>query len=77
MKILTGAKDFDSEAFGLGLLVANICVVKRTERENDLNPRSRPDSRFIRTFLLLSCLLNNEQRIDLVDVTEAVTSDGR
>lgn len=61
------------ETFGFRLLIANILVVQRTLRQNNLDARGCSDLRII--IVLWRALLNNEERVELVDVAHSISSD--
>ena len=73
-RLLSSFKEIRSESFGLRLLVANVFCVQRALRQNDLNARGCPNLGIF-SICGVRSLLDDKERVELVDVAEAVSSD--
>ena len=63
------------ESFRDRLLIANIFAVELIPRQDDLDTSACPGLSFLTITRSLLTLLHNEERVELVDVAEAITCD--
>ena len=71
---LTSSEELLGVALGFWLLIANFLVVERLQGENNLDARGGTRILILVSFSWI--LFNDEERVDLVDVADAVSDDG-